>query len=218
VHEYVIGGSQLNLQQVQADEIKAKSFGQSCWMAIAMMVSTRLWLGGEICEKRDQQLIQVPTDYVRQIALCRNLLLAVDGLFSYLKAFHRSFRIPFLEKGKTWHPKMISWPNIAIVQVVKPCKEQVLTIERRVAQGGDKRIARILSITPNGSVINTAYIERLNVTFRQQLSWLARHTRHLAQQTETLMSGMLIVGCTNNFCDNHHNLRLKLAAGRRGFR
>ena len=78
------------------------------------------------------------------------------------------------------------------------------------------KIERLLSITQNGGVINTAYIERLNATFRQRLSWLARRTRNLAQQTETLMAGMFIVGCMYNFCENHHSLRLKLSVGSRG--
>ena len=45
-HQYILGESQLDLQQVQADEIKVKTQGGSIWMAMAMMVSTRLWLGG----------------------------------------------------------------------------------------------------------------------------------------------------------------------------
>jgi hypothetical protein len=75
-----------------------------------------------------------------------------------------------------------------------------------------------LEKTQGGGVINTAYIERLNATFRQRLAWLARRTRHLAQQGATLMAGMFTVGCFYNFCDNHHSLRLKLWVGRRGYR
>jgi transposase-like protein len=218
VHEHVIGGSQLDLQQVQADEIKGKGFGQTLWIAMAMMVPTRLWLGGAISHKRDLKLIQSLADQIRQIALCRELLLAVDGLASYLKAFRRSFRTPYLEKGKLGRPRLISWSNIAIVQVVKQRKERMLTIEHRIAQGCEKMIERLLRITQDGGSINTAYIERLNATFRQRLSWLARRTRNLAQQTETLRAGMFIVGCMYNFCDNHHSLRLKLSVGRRGYR
>jgi transposase-like protein len=218
VHEYVIGNRQLDLQQVQADEIKAKAFGQNFWMAMAMMVSTRLWLGGAISPKRDLALIQALADQIRQIALCRALLLAVDGLPSYVKAFGRAFRTSFREKGAQGRPHLIAWPQIAIVQVVKQRNEQVLTVERRIVQGCQKQIARLLDLSQQGGVINTAYIERLNATFRQRLAWLARRTRHLAQHAETLMAGMFIVGCLYNFCDHHHSLRLKLSVGRRGYR
>jgi hypothetical protein len=85
-------------------------------------------------------------------------------------------------------------------------------------QGGEKMLERLLYRTQGGGVINTAYIERLNATFRQRLSWLARRTRNLAHQGETLMAGMFTVGCFYNFCDNHHSLRLKLSVGSYGHR
>jgi len=47
-------------------------------------------------------------------------------------------------------------------------------------------ITRLIETTQGGGVINTAYIERLNATFRQRMPWLARRTRNLAQQVETL--------------------------------
>ena len=46
VHEAQVGSRQMDLGQVQADEIKAKTQHGSFWMAMAMMVETRLWLGG----------------------------------------------------------------------------------------------------------------------------------------------------------------------------
>lgn len=218
LHEHKIGASQLDLQQVQADEIKGKGQGFTCWMAMAIMVSTRLWLGGAISPKRNLELIQTLANQIRQIALCRELLLAVDGLSSYVKAFRRAFRTPFRDRVRRGRHRLISWPNIAIVQVVKQRKTNSLTIDRRIVQGRQDKIDRLLTITQNGGVINTAYIERLNATFRQRLSWLARRTRNLAQQSETLKAGMFIVGCFYNFCDNHHSLRLKLSVGRRDYR
>ena len=218
MHEYLVGKSQLALEQVQADEIKAKSRGGSFWIAMAMMVSTRLWLGGAISQKRDLNLIQELADQLRQIALCRKMVLAVDGLASYVKAFRRAFRTPLKEK-KSGRPRLISWQNVAIVQVVKNRKDGKLQIERRIVQGCKEMITRLIEKTQGGSgVINTAYIERLNATFRQRLAWLARKTRHLAQQAETLTAGMYTVGNFYNFCDYHHSLRLKLSVGRRSYR
>jgi len=218
VHEHTIGQSQLDLQQVQADEIKVKAQGGSFWMALAMMVPTRLWLGGVVGPHRDRHLIQALVAQVRQIALCRELLLAVDGLISYVKAFRQAFRTP-LHDGSPGRPRLIAWSNIAIVQVVKQrTAQRRLTIQRRIVQGGEALIERLLQVTQGGGVINTAFIERLNATFRQRLAWLARRTRHLAQQAETLWAGMYVVGCFYNFCDDHHSLRLKLSVGEHGYR
>jgi len=58
MHEHIVGKSQLELEQVQADEIKSKGQGTTFWIAMAMMVRTRLWLGGAISHKLDLNLIQ----------------------------------------------------------------------------------------------------------------------------------------------------------------
>jgi hypothetical protein len=90
VHAHLVQEQPVDLQHLQADEIKVKSqFGSLC-MALAIMVSTRLWLGGVVSEKRDMRLIQILVNQVRIVALCRPLLFAGDGLASYVKAAQRS--------------------------------------------------------------------------------------------------------------------------------
>ena len=58
VHTHTVEHSHLDLQQAQADEIKVRRQEGYFWMALAMMVPTRLWLGGVVSEKRDLDLIQ----------------------------------------------------------------------------------------------------------------------------------------------------------------
>ncbi len=112
---------------------------------------------------------------------------------------------------------MVSWPDIAIVQVVKQRMEGVLTVDRRIVQGGKEMVERLIKATQNRKgMINTALIERLNATFRQRLNNLVRRTRTLARRSETLVAGMYIVGCFYNFCDFHHSLRVKLSVGSYG--
>lgn len=214
VHEHLVESSQHDLQQVQADEIKVKTQIGTFWMALAIMVPTRLWLGGVVSSKRDLELIQTLADKIRNMALCRPLLLAVDGLASYVSAFRNAFRSKFPRReGETGRCKMVSWPDIAIVQVVKQRVEGVLNVERRIVQGGKDMVERLIKTTQGKGVINTAFVERLNATFRQRISSLTRRTRTLAQRAETLVSGMYLVGCFYNFCDFHHSLRLKLSVG-----
>src|SRR5215213_9821883 len=55
-------------------------------------------------------------------------------------------------------------------------------------------------------VINTAYIERLNATFRERLAPLARRCRALARQPLPLHEGMFVVGTVYNFCTPHESL------------
>jgi transposase-like protein len=214
VHEHLVENSQHDLQQVQADEIKVKIQKGIIWMALAIWVPTRLWMGGVISPKRDLDLIQALADKVRKMALCRPLLLAVDGLISYVSAFRNAFRSKFpRQEGELGRCKMVSWQDIAIVQVVKQRVEGVLNVERRIVQGAKDMVERLIKATQGKGVINTAFIERLNATFRQRISALTRRTRNLAQQAETLVAGMYLVGCFYNFCDFHHSLRLKLSVG-----
>jgi hypothetical protein len=55
-------------------------------------------------------------------------------------------------------------------------------------------------------VINTAYIERLNATFRERLVALTRRGRALARHTLTLQHGMYLIGTVYNFCTPHTSL------------
>ena len=83
-----------DLGQVQADEIRVKTQGGIVWMALAMMVSTRLWLGGEVSEQRDMALIRRLIERVRRCAAhvpCCSVPMAcapMSGLFA------RRFAIP----------------------------------------------------------------------------------------------------------------------------
>lgn len=207
VQEHLVESQRYDLEQVQADEIKAKTQKGTLWMAFALWVPTRLWMGGVVSPKRDMDLIQSLADKVRQMALCRPLLLAADGLASYVSAFRDAFRC-----------KMVAWPDIYIVQVVKQRVEGVLYVERRIVQGTQEVVESLIQKTQGKGVINTAFIERLNATFRQRMAPLARRSRNLAQQADTLAAGMYLVGCFYNFCDFHHSLRLKLSVGSFGHR
>ena len=208
VHERVVGQSQLDLGQVQADEIKAKIQGGVIWMAMAMMVSSRLWLGGEISYCRDKALIEALVARVRAIALCRPVLVAVDGLPSYVGAFYRAFRSKLPRQGQRGRAKLRPWPELNLVQVLKQRSRGQLTIQRRIVHGCAQHIATLIQASQGQGSINTAFIERLNATFRERLTSLTRRTRALARQPETLQAGMYILGCVYNFCTYHQSLRV----------
>jgi len=72
---------------------------------------------------------------------------------------------------------------------------------------------RLLARTLGCEVLNTAYIERLNGTFRGRLAPLARRTYHLVHGNEMLEAGMYLAGMLYNLCTEHASLRL--ASGER---
>src|SRR2546429_849245 len=93
VHEYVVEQPR-DLRQVQADELRLKKQGGIVWMALAMMVQTRLWRGGEVSEQRDMPLIRRLIQPVRRCATHRPLLFCTDGLVSYIRALRETLREP----------------------------------------------------------------------------------------------------------------------------
>jgi transposase-like protein len=218
VHEQVVGQRHLDLGQVQADEIRVKAQRGVVWMALAIMVSTRLWLGGTVGATRDKALLAALVAQVVQVALCRPMVWAVDGLAAYVGVIQRAFRTS-LHTGQRGAPRKMAWPNVGLVQVIKRRAAGQLSVERRVYQGDPTLVQAVIETSQSGSGgINTAFIERLNATFRQCLACLGRRTRATARTLATLEHGMFLVGCLYNFCTPHDSLRLPLYVGRSGRR
>ena len=205
VHEHMLERQPLNLGQVQGDEIRVKTQGGVLWMALAVMVSTRLWLGGVVSERRDMRLAQQLAAQMHRVALERPLLLAVDGWRSYVRAFRLAFRTA-VSTGGPGRPPLLPWSTLAITQVVKRRQGRFFSIERRIVQGAEELVTNLLHASQRGGVINTAYIERLNATFRQRISCLARRTRALACTTHTVEAAMFLLGCAYNLCLAHTSL------------
>jgi len=195
-----------DLGQVQADEIRVKRQGGIVWMALAMMVSTRLWLAGEVSEQRDMPLIRRLIERVRRCALHHPLLFCTDGLCSYIRAIRETFRDP-VRTGAHGRPRLRSWRNLCIAQVVKRyAQRHVVEVERRIVDGTPARVETLRRRSQGVGVINTAYIERLNATFRERLASLTRRGRALARRTLTLQHGMYLIGTVYNFCTPHASL------------
>jgi hypothetical protein len=142
----------------------------------------------------------------------------VDGLASYVTAFQRAFRSPLPRHGQVGRAKLRDWTELVMVQVVKRRRNGRLTINRRIVQGTTAMVAGLVELSQGRGGINTAYIERLNATFRQRLASLARRTRALARQPQTLHLGMYVIGCLYNLCTYHDSLRQPFYLARGGQR
>src|SRR5512135_823148 len=93
VHHHFLRTAVADLLHVQADELCGKIAGGRCWLAMALAVPYRLWLGGVVSPVRDLRLIQHLVDLVRLAwTPGRTLLICVDGLASYVTAFWRALR------------------------------------------------------------------------------------------------------------------------------
>jgi IS1 family transposase len=197
-----------DLGQAQADELRVKTQRGIVWIALAMMVHTRLWLAGEVSARRDMTLIRQLIERVRRCAAHRPLLVCTDGLRAYVRAVRETFREP-MRTGAHGRPRLRPWRHLCIAQVVKRyVQRRVVDVERRIVDGTPARVETLRRRSQGDGVINTAYIERLNATFRERLASLTRRGRALARCTPTLRHGIYLIGTVYNFCTYHASLRL----------
>jgi hypothetical protein len=220
VHGHIVQQGQVDLQHVQADELWVKmvrprgdTTGKRVWMAMAMSVPSRLWLGGAISVHRDLVLITNLVQMVRTCARSLAILVCVDGLASYVTAFQRVFRHS-VHTGRRGRPRLVLERGFLLGQVVKQySRRRVVSVSRRVIYGTAEAIAAALTASQGGNEINTAYIERLNATFRSCLTPLVRRGRAIAHKQSALKAGMYLVGCAYNFCWYHESLRQSAPEG-----
>jgi hypothetical protein len=117
-----------------------------------------------------------------------------------------TFRDP-VHAGASGRPRLRPWRTLCIAQVVKRYAQRcVVEVERRIVDGTPARVETLRRRSQGDGVINTAYIERLNATFRERLASLTRRGRALARRTLTLQQGMYVVGTVYNFCTPHESL------------
>jgi transposase-like protein len=86
VHQDIVEAAQLDLQHVQADEIRVKGCKMVAWMGLAIMVSTRLWLAGTVSLTRDRALAD---QLLRQVRCCAEPLRIAAGLDGWLVGVSR---------------------------------------------------------------------------------------------------------------------------------
>lgn len=192
-----------DLRRVEADEIRVRQQGGVVWLAMALMVSTRLWLGGAVSRQRDGALVARLLTLVHACAVPVPLLVCVDGFAAYVGQVRRMARSPLPRGGQRGRCRLVAWEGLVIGQVLKQRVGRcVVGVTRRVAHGTAGWLHRLCA----GQGIHTAYIERLNGTFRARLSPLTRRTRAAGRTVRRLEAGMWLVGAVYNFCTPHASL------------
>ena len=205
VQEYLVEQPR-DVGQVHADAIRLKKPGALVWMALAMMVQTRVWLGGAVSEQRALALIRRLIERVKRGAARRPVFVCTDGVVAYSRAMRETWREP-VSTGQGGRPRRRPWRHGLIAQVVQRYeRRRVVESESRMVDGTPARVETLRSRAQGDGVINTASMERLHATFRERLAPLARRCRALARHTLTLHAGMFLVGTVSNLCTPHASL------------
>jgi len=192
VQAQVICTGQVDLGQVQGDELYVKHQAGVVWMALAMSVFSRLWLWGAVAPHRATALITQVVQQVRAAAwLGQPILWAVDGFTAWTSAILAVFRDP-QPTGKRGRPPLVVWAELHIVQVIKSyTKRRISAVKRTLAYGNQQAAEALVAATQvTGGVFNTAFIERLNGTFRTWIPALTRRSRTPARDVAQIEAAM----------------------------
>jgi hypothetical protein len=213
VHQHVIQQGPGDLPHVQADALWVKRVGRRVWMAMALAVPPRRWLGGLISAQRDLPLSTALVQLIRSCARTLAILVCVEGLASDVPAVPRVFRHP-VYTGRRGRPRLVPEKGRLGGQVLtRYARRRGVGMERRVVRGTTKALATVLATPHTGTGINTASRERLHATCRASLAPLVRRGRAIVHTETVLTAGRWLVGCAYNCCWLHQRLRWTAPAG-----
>ena len=112
-------------------------------------------------------------------------------------------------KGPLPKPRWLPLPELLYAQVVKSYRRRRLVgVKHRVVFGTLKRVKHVLAAC--GWQINTAFIERLNLSIRQHVAAVGRRVTTLCKGEDGLRQQLALYQVYYNFCLPHASVRLPL--------
>jgi hypothetical protein len=113
-------------------------------------------------------------------------------------------------KGPVPKPRWLPLSQLQYAQVVKQTRRRrLLAVSSRVVFGTLAGIKEVLA--PKGWQINTAFIERVNLTLRQHVAAVGRRVTTLCKGEVGFRQQLALYHLCYNFCLPHASLRLPLA-------
>jgi IS1 family transposase len=111
--------------------------------------------------------------------------------------------------GPTPRPRWMPLPHLLYAQVVKTVRRQRLVrVRHRVVFGTLEAVQQVLAAC--GWQINTAFIERLNLSMRQHVAAVGRRVTTLCKGDDGLQQQLALYHVYYNFCLPHASLRHRL--------
>jgi hypothetical protein len=143
-------------------------------------------------------------------------LFLTDGFREYMTALlthYGQWVQPSRRQDKGPHPKprWMPLPQLLYAQVVKTVRRRRLVrVSHRVVFGTLEAVNAVLA--PLGCQINTAFIERLNLSIRQHVAAVGRRVTTLCKGEDGMRQQLVLFQAYHNFCLPHASLRVPLAA------
>jgi len=141
-------------------------------------------------------------------------LFLTDGFKEYTMALltHFGHWVPLPRRqatGPAPKPRWMPLPQLLYAQVVKQYRRRCLVgVHHRVVFGTLAGVKRVLAAT--GWQINTAFIERVNLSIRQHVAAVGRRVATICKGERGLRRQLTLYQVYYNFCLPHASLRLPL--------
>jgi hypothetical protein len=115
------------------------------------------------------------------------------------------------DRGPVPNPRWMPLPELLYAQVVKTMRRRrLIAVKHRVVFGTQRAIAQVL--TACGWRINTAFVERLNLSLRQRVAAMGRRSATPCKSDAGLGQQLALFQVYHNFVLPHASLRQPLAA------
>jgi IS1 family transposase len=114
-------------------------------------------------------------------------------------------------RGRFPDPRRVPAPDLLYAQVVKKREQgRVVEVQSRVVFGRAEQIAALLEASPVSRTINTSFVERDNLTMRQNNRRLTRRTNGFSKELTWFEKQLWLSLAYYHFVLPHHSLRRAL--------
>ncbi|HVF26814.1 MAG TPA: IS1 family transposase [Pyrinomonadaceae bacterium] len=202
-------------RQMPADERVAGVGAYWVWTAISL--PTRLRVTSHLSQERSASAATAFIQQIRARSDGRAPFFTSDKLPAYVTALVANYSVvepPPTKRGRgrpRLTPKRIVDATLRYAQVDKRRHAgRVVEVRRRIIFGTAGDIEVILKASGCGSQINTAYVERNNLTMRQNVGRLVRKTLSFSKNVHYLQRHIALEDAVYNFVKPHRSLRRPL--------
>jgi IS1 family transposase len=184
------------------------------WVWVAMDPESKLLLSIDVGERTLAIAQRVVHQMVQVLAPDCAPLFLTDGFKAYTTALLTHYG-QWVQPARRWaqgpapKPRWLPLPQLLYAQVVKQYRRRRLVrVRHRVVFGTLAAVEQVLA--PRGWQINTAFIERVNLTIRQHVAAIGRRVITRCKHEAGLRQQLVLSHVYHNFCLPHASLRVPL--------
>jgi IS1 family transposase/transposase-like protein len=185
-----------------------------CWIWVAIDPVSKLLLAVDVGERTLAMAQRLVHQVIHVLTPGGLPLFLTDGFKEYATALLTHcghwVQLPRSQaKGPAPKPRWMPRPELLYAQVVKMYRRRHLVrMQPRVVFGTLAQVTHILA--PLGWHINTAFVERVNLTLRHHIAAVGRRVMTVAKRAAGLRDQLHLYHTYYNFCLPHGSLRVPL--------